>query len=359
MAKWGEGDPRWIVEERPDATNVNNWHWTEKNADNWSKQKLRSLLEALVIEDPKIGNVAVDKVDKVEGEARVNNRKAKLIFFYEWEIKFTWKGHVNGKDKEVTGTVEIPNLSEEHEDIEDVDVDVALSGSKGPEADVLKEMMRKGAGAKAVRKVLQSYVDSLKTEFCQVTGVILPGKDEKSPGGVAKTTKQTKVTSGSTIINKLSSSDLKGLDIGGGAAAVGTKIDTTTFELKEHFKCTGQELYNALTQKEMLQIFTGKEVKMEKASKGESFEMIDGIVQGSWLEVEPFTKICQKWRLRSWPPGHFARVEIAIKQGKEDTTLQLKCQDVPLQQVESTKEGWRNYYFNAIKRVFGFGSSLF
>ena len=27
MAKWGEGDPRWIVEERPDATNVNNWHW--------------------------------------------------------------------------------------------------------------------------------------------------------------------------------------------------------------------------------------------------------------------------------------------------------------------------------------------
>ena len=27
MAKWGEGDPRWIVEEREDAKNVNNWHW--------------------------------------------------------------------------------------------------------------------------------------------------------------------------------------------------------------------------------------------------------------------------------------------------------------------------------------------
>ena len=27
MAKWGQGDPRWIVEERPDAKNVNNWHW--------------------------------------------------------------------------------------------------------------------------------------------------------------------------------------------------------------------------------------------------------------------------------------------------------------------------------------------
>ena len=41
MAKWGEGDPRWIVEERPDATNVNNWHWTERNADKWSKEKIK------------------------------------------------------------------------------------------------------------------------------------------------------------------------------------------------------------------------------------------------------------------------------------------------------------------------------
>jgi hypothetical protein len=43
MAKWGEGDPRWIVEERADATNVNNWHWSEKNANKWSKEKLKML----------------------------------------------------------------------------------------------------------------------------------------------------------------------------------------------------------------------------------------------------------------------------------------------------------------------------
>nr|CAD7441558.1 unnamed protein product [Timema bartmani] len=50
MAKWGEGDPRWIVEERPDATNVNNWHWTEKNACAWSVDKLKELLVNLLME---------------------------------------------------------------------------------------------------------------------------------------------------------------------------------------------------------------------------------------------------------------------------------------------------------------------
>lgn len=49
MAKWGEGDPRWIVEERPDATNVNNWHWTEKNATPWSKDRLAQLFQGLKI----------------------------------------------------------------------------------------------------------------------------------------------------------------------------------------------------------------------------------------------------------------------------------------------------------------------
>lgn len=27
MAKWGEGDARWIVNEREDGTNINGWHW--------------------------------------------------------------------------------------------------------------------------------------------------------------------------------------------------------------------------------------------------------------------------------------------------------------------------------------------
>lgn len=49
MAKWGEGDPRWIVEERPDATNVNNWHWTEKNATPWSKERFHRLFKNFTI----------------------------------------------------------------------------------------------------------------------------------------------------------------------------------------------------------------------------------------------------------------------------------------------------------------------
>lgn len=143
MAKWGEGDPRWIVEERPDATNVNNWHWfvissseihyytwgldlslcfhrTEKNACQWSQDTLKRLLVGLNIESDHF-KCTVTELDKCQGEAVVNNRKGKLIFFYEWEILATWKGNVRGKEETIEGKFNIPNLSEEN-DISEVDV---------------------------------------------------------------------------------------------------------------------------------------------------------------------------------------------------------------------------------------------
>lgn len=101
MAEWGKGDPRWIVEERPDgnekytrrnssgssrtffclflATNPNNWHWKEKNATQWSKDKLNELLVGLKVENEQFV-CEVKELKKCDGEASANNRKAKLVF---------------------------------------------------------------------------------------------------------------------------------------------------------------------------------------------------------------------------------------------------------------------------------------
>ena len=96
-----------------------------------------------------------------------------------------WKGHANGKDKEISGKITIPNLSEEHDDMEDVDLDISVTTGKGTsEGDLLKEMLRKGTGSKILREKLQNYVDALKKEYSQ--NLILPGKSEvKQPTQVS------------------------------------------------------------------------------------------------------------------------------------------------------------------------------
>lgn len=86
---------------------------TEKNACQWSKDKLNALLVGMILEN-KETKCEIIKIETCEGEAVANNRKGKLIFFYEWDLTLNWKGHLSGADKEIEGTINIPNLSEEN-----------------------------------------------------------------------------------------------------------------------------------------------------------------------------------------------------------------------------------------------------
>lgn len=363
MAKWGEGDPRWIVEERPDATNVNNWHWSEKNADAWSKKKLNELFTNSVLEEKlNNGSVTMEAVEKCEGEARANNRKAKLIFFYEWELTLKWKYEppADSDAEEVRGTITIPNLSEEHTDMKDVDIEVAITSSpKAKEASAAKDFLRKGVGAGLIRKKLQNYVDSLKTEYSQ--GLILP----KASTGGDKTTGKTVInqapppTSPSKSNAKSTASAMKSLDIGSTSSSSSVKVQVGSISMKPSFKCTGMEIYNALTQKEMLQAFTCGPVTMKESKAGEEFELLGGSIKGKFLELKPFSQITQTWRLKSWPEGHFSKVVMNINQTAEETNVEVTQTNVPTKEIDSTRAGWDRYYWEAIKRSFGFGAMLF
>lgn len=95
---------------------------TEKNACQWSQDELKKLLVGLEIEGDHFRCVVTD-LDKCQGEAVVNNRKGKLIFFYEWDIVASWQGKVRGRDDTLEGKVNIPNLSEEN-DMDELDVSI-------------------------------------------------------------------------------------------------------------------------------------------------------------------------------------------------------------------------------------------
>merc|ERR1711997_1001279 len=119
-----------------------------------------------------------------------------------------------------------------------------------------------------------------------------------------------------------------GLEIGG------TKLELSEISIEENMKCTGQELFNALTRKDMIQIFTGGEAKMhEQAIEGGTFELLGGNITGKYIEVTPFTKIVKQWRLKSWPSGITSTVTISIKQSKEDTKILIKQSGVPIKEV--------------------------
>uniref|UniRef100_A0AC34GF11 Activator of Hsp90 ATPase AHSA1-like N-terminal domain-containing protein n=1 Tax=Panagrolaimus sp. ES5 TaxID=591445 RepID=A0AC34GF11_9BILA len=168
MAKWGEGDPRWIVEERADAANVNNWHWVEKNATPWSKDRLKDLLIGQSFSKGPL-NFELTEFKKLEGEATANNRKAKLIFLFEWEIEIKFKATIAGSETVYDGHLEIPNLSDEN-DANEVDVVMDLK-TKGAHENEVRHVGSHEI-RDLVRKQLETYIRELKEEFSK--GLILP-----------------------------------------------------------------------------------------------------------------------------------------------------------------------------------------
>uniref|UniRef100_A0A8C8RZN0 Activator of 90 kDa heat shock protein ATPase homolog 1 n=1 Tax=Pelusios castaneus TaxID=367368 RepID=A0A8C8RZN0_9SAUR len=342
MAKWGEGDPRWIVEQRADATNVNNWHWTERDASNWSTEKLKALLLAVRAEG-EAGACQVTEVSTLEGEASINNRKGKLIFFYEWTIKLAWTG-TSASGVKYKGYVEIPNLSDEN-DVDEVEISVSLAKDE-PDTNLLALM--KQEGTKKIRDAMSTYISTLKTEFTQ--GMILPtvnGEQTEPAPQLAPKAEDHKATAGT--VTAVSQSDSK---------SIGVKIPTCKINLKDIFLTSPEELYRVFTTQEMVQAFTHAPAVLE-ADKGGKFYLLDGSVSGTFINLVPEKQIVMKWRFKSWPAGHFATFTLNFMDKGSETELRLEGKGIPTTEEERTRQGWQCYYFEGIKQTFGYGARLF
>ena len=97
-------------------------------------------------------------------------------------------GNVKGSSGMITGRIEIPNFSEEHEDMNDVDVECRLA-FPGPETEPLRNTIRRGKAAKEIRFLLGLYVSQLRSEYS--AGVVLPKKGE-TEGKVKEIPKKVK-----------------------------------------------------------------------------------------------------------------------------------------------------------------------
>ncbi len=98
-------------------------------------------------------------MEKCEGDASANNRKAKIIIFFEWELRLKWIAKLNNDSDEISGTVEIPNLSDEN-GVTDLDIQF-LTESKIPEAELLKKALR-SEGTCKLQAQLEVYVQALQ-----------------------------------------------------------------------------------------------------------------------------------------------------------------------------------------------------
>ncbi|XP_077236257.1 aha1 domain-containing protein [Tasmannia lanceolata] len=347
MAKYGEGDKRWIVEERADGANVHNWHWAETNCLDWSKTLLSKLLQNLTILNGE-GDLFVKTktLDKIEGEAYVNIRKGKIIPGYEISISLSWEGEARDAEGKtllkVDGTVDFPYIADENAD-EDPEIKISVK-DEGPIGKRLKEAFVLKGKSILLEKV-RVYVESMANGG--------PAKDEME---VKK--KAQKVTVAAPLVEPAGAAPKKETKEEKKKKKEGFKA----ISLTEKFSCRAKDLYEILMDENRWKGFTQSNAKISKEVGGE-FSLFDGSITGVNQELQEGKLIVQKWRFGSWADGIHSTVRLTFEETEPGVTIvKLKQTEVPEEDrygnstvVENTERGWKELIFHKIRAVFGFG----
>ncbi len=110
-----------------------------------------------------------------------------------------------------------------------------------------------------------------------------------------------------------------------------------------------KDVYNALTNKSMIEIWTGEPAEMETVP-GSNFSLWDGSISGVNLEFEENKKIVQKWFFEG--ESEESVVTIKLHPHKKGTSLELLHTNIPDGAFDNISEGWDEDYFGALNELF-------
>ncbi|KAI5078487.1 hypothetical protein GOP47_0006158 [Adiantum capillus-veneris] len=352
MAKFGEGDKRWIVEDRADGANVHHWHWAEKDCLPWAKKRLGELLQNVPILEGSGGLwISTTKLDSVTGEAYVNIRKGKIIPGYELTVSLSWKGEAkDGQGNslaQVTGRVEMPYVADENAD-EDPELKVSVL-DEGAVGQRLREAFL-ATGKSMLLERVAKFVKEMKEggpAKDELEGKLVP--KAASAGGKAVKT-DAKIDSSSPAPSKQPAPKAK------------DKEGFKTIALTERFHCRPHDIYTTLLDENRWKGFTQSKAKISNEIGGQFF-IFDGAVTGVNMKLEEDKLIMQKWRFQNWHDGQYSTVCLTIEEPEIGVTVvKLTQTDVPEEDrygnatvVENTQKGWKDLIFHKIRAVFGYG----
>ncbi len=121
--------------------------------------------------------------------------------------------------------------------------------------------------------------------------------------------------------------------------------------IKRYYELNAEpkDVYNALTNKSMLEIWTGENAEME-AVAGTEFSLWDGSITGINIEFVENKKIVQQWFFDD--ENLISVVTIKLHPHKKGTSIELLHTNIPDDAFENISDGWDEDYFGALNELF-------
>jgi len=120
---------------------------------------------------------------------------------------------------------------------------------------------------------------------------------------------------------------------------------------KKYFRLAADpaDVYNALTNQVMLEIWTGEDAVMEEKPDTE-FSLWDGSICGKNLEFVKDHKLIQEWYFGEQDEPSI--VTIKLHKDGAGTSMEVSHTNIPDEAYDNIVEGWKEDYFDALNQLF-------
>jgi activator of HSP90 ATPase len=117
------------------------------------------------------------------------------------------------------------------------------------------------------------------------------------------------------------------------------------------FNATPEQLYNLIMDEKKHAAFTGAKATISIEPNGR-FSVFDGYCQGYNIKLVKGKRIVQAWHFAEdgWPDDHYSICNFELEKTGTKAKLRFLQTDVPEHKVETLKDGWREFYWDAIKK---------
>lgn len=314
--------------------NVNNWHWVEKNCNSWAIEYLTEALKTNAFASNKEVKIKVKKVDSIEGDVDVNQRKGKVLYFYDLKIKCCWEGETLDKSLKATGTFTIPEFSNEIVSLSDLSFHVEIDDEQNRHS-IFRSNLAEILGDPVFR-ILKEFHSAL--EQTHGSSIIIPTTD------IPKDSTPHSIKMPEPIFKNYESST----------------VSTSSLKQSIEFFASQKDLFKILTNQDAITIWTRNPVNITTNSNGDQvYHMFQGHVNCIMTNVDPENyHIKMKWRLANWDTEYYSTVTINMSPSSDHTMLYLEQHGIPTSDYEQVKSNWKEYYWNSIKRIYGFGFDI-
>lgn len=122
---------------------------------------------------------------------------------------------------------------------------------------------------------------------------------------------------------------------------------------KKYFKITASpaDVYNALTNKTMIEIWTGEDAVMEP-TPGTEFSLWEDSICGLNLEFVQDHKIVQEWYFGEEDEDKKSIVTIKLHPDKKGTIMEVLQTNIPDEAYQNIADGWEEDFFASLNELF-------